>query len=96
MDLLAAASRNGAVAVWRISEAEGGLRSEALLSLLLRDAAGEQSFLGRMQAHVAAVCTQQGTRGGCVRACAAADEGRLAWDEMCLVTPESQRASSNV
>ena len=48
VDLLAAASRDGAVAVWRISEAEGGLRSEALLSLLLRDAAGERSAFRRL------------------------------------------------
>ena len=64
MDLLAAASRDGAVAVWRISEAEGGLRSEAVLSLLLRDVAGEWGALWRMLLCLImclALCTQQGT-----------------------------------
>jgi len=40
VDRLAAAGRDGSVAVWRVCEAEGGLRSEALLALQLRDAAG--------------------------------------------------------
>lgn len=44
VDLLAAASRDGSVMVWRISEAEGGLRGEALLSLQLRDAAGARGL----------------------------------------------------
>lgn len=43
MDQLAAAGRDGSVAVWRVSEAEGGLRSEALLALQLRDAAGARA-----------------------------------------------------
>ena len=71
VDLLAAASRDGAVAVWRISEAEGGLRSDALLSLLLRDAAGERTLL---RAHAVALRTLQGTWQGCVRACAAGEQ----------------------
>jgi len=43
VDRLAAAGRDGSVAVWRVCEAEGGLRSEAMLALQLRDAAGARA-----------------------------------------------------
>ncbi len=43
VDRLAAAGRDGSVAVWRVCEADGGLRSEALLALQLRDAAGARA-----------------------------------------------------